>query len=281
MSTEYKIKETDSIPEDYLPEIVYKYRNWNNKYHKSIINDFAFYFSAPSDFEDEHDCVNPTRYDLLSKDERDKVIKHNLDDSWDRRTRRKKEQEIRKNLSDKKHYHRWVKETKKLIDERTAVLSLTYDCENKCMWNKYADNGSGFCIGIQLPDDESFWGIKGNVTYVDKLPIIKPVPLMTLDEQHIYRIMYKEKKWSFEREVRLHSFREFPFKKNERVRRVSNQYVKEIIFGYNMTQDHKNEILRILQEKKFSDLKLFEMKLDIKDDKLKKVPIDNTITKVD
>jgi hypothetical protein len=49
-----------------LPPILYKYRTWNDDFHKKSIVVPSVYLSAPSDFEDPIDCKNPVRYDLLT-----------------------------------------------------------------------------------------------------------------------------------------------------------------------------------------------------------------------
>lgn len=39
-----------------LPEVVYKYRDWNNNFHKKIITNREVFFAAPTSFEDPLDC---------------------------------------------------------------------------------------------------------------------------------------------------------------------------------------------------------------------------------
>ena len=38
------------------PNILYKYRNWDNELHKKVLTDNILYMASPRDFEDIHDC---------------------------------------------------------------------------------------------------------------------------------------------------------------------------------------------------------------------------------
>lgn len=41
------------------PVILYKYRDWDNVYHKNILQDNSIYFASPKSFEDIYDCNVP------------------------------------------------------------------------------------------------------------------------------------------------------------------------------------------------------------------------------
>ena len=41
------------------PNILYKYRNWDNELHKKVLTDNILYMASPRDFEDIHDCNFP------------------------------------------------------------------------------------------------------------------------------------------------------------------------------------------------------------------------------
>src|SRR5690606_32537158 len=59
-----------SVPK---PSVVYKYRNWkslSNPLHDRVLFENELYIPSPDRFEDVKDCRNPTRYDLLTADER-------------------------------------------------------------------------------------------------------------------------------------------------------------------------------------------------------------------
>ena len=58
-----------------FPPVVYKYRNWNDQNHKTIITQKEVFFASPSSFDDPHDCRIPIRHDLLSYAEVEQKIR--------------------------------------------------------------------------------------------------------------------------------------------------------------------------------------------------------------
>jgi hypothetical protein len=59
------------------------------------------------------------------------------------------------------------------FNKRFGVLSLTTQCNNDSMWQKYADMHKGFCVGFDT--NRLFASIKGGcgaVRYFETLPAI-------------------------------------------------------------------------------------------------------------
>lgn len=44
------------------PKKLYKYREWDNLYHREILENNMIYLASPSSFEDPLDCNPPIRY---------------------------------------------------------------------------------------------------------------------------------------------------------------------------------------------------------------------------
>lgn len=55
LNMEYRLEYIDGIKFEH-PKILYKYRDWNNVFHKKILTENRVYFSSPSKFEDQYDC---------------------------------------------------------------------------------------------------------------------------------------------------------------------------------------------------------------------------------
>ena len=49
------------------PNILYKYRNWDNELHKKVLTDNILYMASPRDFEDIHDCNIPKKFPKKSE----------------------------------------------------------------------------------------------------------------------------------------------------------------------------------------------------------------------
>ena len=57
------------ITETELPSILYKYRDWTNKFHRRLISKQEIYFAKPSEFNDPFDGNIPIRWDLMTYEE--------------------------------------------------------------------------------------------------------------------------------------------------------------------------------------------------------------------
>lgn len=53
-----------------FPEILYKYRIWDDDNHKNVISKRQLFYSQPSSFKDPIDCRSVIRYDLLYQKEK-------------------------------------------------------------------------------------------------------------------------------------------------------------------------------------------------------------------
>lgn len=63
-------------------EIVYKYRDWKNDFHKRVLLNNELYLSTPKDFNDPFDCRITENYNLFTPEEEDKYINELLISSF-------------------------------------------------------------------------------------------------------------------------------------------------------------------------------------------------------
>ncbi|HTA27228.1 MAG TPA: hypothetical protein VK809_05535 [Bacteroidia bacterium] len=59
---------------DMYPPVVYKYRDWNNNFHKRTVLNLELFLSSPSNFNDPFDCKIPIAYRLLKNNTEYKKI---------------------------------------------------------------------------------------------------------------------------------------------------------------------------------------------------------------
>lgn len=197
-STDNLILEEKNCKELGLPPILYKYRHWDDEFHKRILIDNELYFASPKEFKDKDDCKIPIYSDSLTKK---KAFKHCGTLLIDTNHNRQKRREEAKRLVAKGG----LRTNKKKLDEANkiyfeefhntiGVLSLTAYPDNLRMWNEYADGGKGFCVGfnsIPLCEFSQYIGGGAEVQYYDVLPIIKG------NENYIckyYRQVYSKKR---------------------------------------------------------------------------------------
>jgi len=249
-----------------LPETIYKYRSWTNTLHKEILTDQFVYMAKPSTFEDPFDCKLDEDYESLKDIEiynkyySDSKVKH---PHWSKREHKKWANGwFRKTPLKNKIY---IANTRayfdKEFDEKFGVLSLTANCQNIAMWEKYSDNHNGFCVGFHPKKMFPFLGGGGAVKYYDELPRIHP--LAPFEEKSTIKIFSKESKWTFENEYRTHKMYEHFASNDDRKIRLSKECFKEIIFGANLSNSEKEEIMVICRNQKLDiEFKVCVIKLN-------------------
>ena len=76
-------------------------------------------------------------------------------------------------------------------------------------------------------------------------------------QKHIKKIFYKEKKWSFEKEYRLHKMWTHNATNDERNIEIPNNCIVKIILGKKMPFHMKEEIKKIAKSK-YPDAEIIE-----------------------
>ena len=248
------------------PKILYKYRDWESKFHKNVLLKGEFYLANPKSFEDEYDCNIPLDFESIrDKDIRRRYLYHSkqINPHFSKNEHKQfvehwfKKGMLRNVTScrqiEKEHFDKF--------DKQAGVLSLALERTISQMWEKYADNFKGYCIGIDfdgLRKKTNLLDSYGYVRYKNKLPSISPlVNDKTEIKTWTTQISTKLKKWAFEKEYRVFrmSYRR-PLAKHERIIKIPPKYIKEIILGNNMNDEIKQYLIK-LSSKKFINAKIY------------------------
>lgn len=246
---EKKITVNQGVLDDIsLPPIVYKYRNWSDDFHKRFITEREVFMASARSFEDQLDCRNPTRFDLLSNQQ---IYDYYLwssqkeNPNFSRQQHRKFARYWSKHspVKDKKVLQKWMEYSIEEYYDHDGILSLTENCNNNAMWDKYADNGKGFCIGYNSREMFRYIGGGGRVEYVDTLPIILPEPFMHFAESLKNRVYSKTTQWSFEEEYRTKKFWKNSATTEDRQIQLPKEAFNKIILGNNISEKDKKEII--------------------------------------
>lgn len=238
-----------SLDDIELPPLIYKYRTWSDEYHKRFINEREIFMASARSFEDDLDCHNPTRFDLLTSQQ---IYDYYFWSSKKENTNftRQQHREFARNwakkspVKDKLTVEKWKAQTLEEYYDHDGILSLTENWNNEEMWRKYADDGKGFCIAYNTRKLFRHIGGGGTVDYVDELPIILPEPFMTFAEALRNRVYCKLKKWSFEEEYRTKKFWPHVATIQDRQIRLPKEVFNKIILGDNISESDKDEIIK-------------------------------------
>lgn len=201
-----------------IPEIVYKYRDWNNPFHKNILLHNEIYLASPKDFNDPFDCRIPMNFQNMSE------IKM---------THEEKQAEL------SKHY---------------GIFSGSAKWNGILLWSHYANNHQGFCVGFKEEKLRHFGGFvrTGVVMYEKDFPEIKYKKEESRQEK-LHRIVIqtttKSEEWAYEEEYRLIKvFVEQPLS-FERCVQIPNDIFFDVTLGINISVENKEEIIEVCRQK--------------------------------
>lgn len=244
-----------------IPKILYKYRQWNNEFHKHLLTDNEIFLASPANLNDPFDASMPFRYD--PKEMTPENITQKLLTQGRLRWPNISEEELHQRAyveqfsgrfaNDEywKDQHSKIKEN---LHRSFGLLSLTKHRDNLLMWAHYADSHKGFCVGIDTEHlFETVGGAFGPVIYQDDFPFL---PLLTEEGQDIETMIRmlntKSPHWGYEDEFRLtkHGASNVSFK-------LKPDAIAEVILGCNISKKDQVEIIKVLDER-LPNTKIFQ-----------------------
>lgn len=189
-----------------------------------LVNE-EIYFCSPSKFNDPFDCRIDVRK-VLEQHEVDKKA---------------------------------ISVVEKIVKE-VGVVCFSYDLNNTLMWSHYAKNHEGLCITYEIP-------AKHIIDNKDKILGWSPV---RYDSKEIERLLVgskdrpeelitillssKSESWKYEQEFRIVS-------RSPGVQKIEKQWVRQICFGLN-TSDENIKAIRKIAEEKYPDATICKMEKD-------------------
>lgn len=254
------VEDLSTVPQNEYPPIIYKYRDWTNSHHKSLLTESVLYLSSPRNFskDDPYDCNVPEKFpegEDLRRFYAEKYNPTNSDgmtlkqfvDYWCQHSPMANQQ-VRDNL---------LNEIMEDFFDKFGVLSMTTDCANDTMWEKYGNRHQGFCVGFKTSELLPLIGGVSPVLYYDELPVID-FWKDSFETQHIKRIYSKERKWEFEKEYRVHKMWQQSATTEQRQIHFPTESLIEIYLGKNMPESHRNEI-KCIAAKKYPNASIVEL----------------------
>lgn len=254
LNTVRKKEELSDFNNIQMPKFIYKYRDWDNPNHRRILTHKELFFASPKDFhrDDSMDCRIPIRLDLLTSKDKTNLMyrtsklnntqmtesehKH-FSNSW-----RKS-----KAFEDPKIINAYKREYFNDLDNNLGVLSLTYNPFNVKMWEQYANNHQGICVGFNTRTllEPLGGGGRCNYFHVGNEPKIIPMRGDSLLDDFIPQVFSKRIKYQYENEYRVIKLNEFGFHSDDERRHVPNDdaFLTVILGQENQHIDSIREII--------------------------------------
>jgi hypothetical protein len=244
-----------------LPEKVYKYRIWNNSFHKNILLYNELYLESPMEINDPFDCRIPPNYKNQTHEEKNKYITDLAISRFDEVQHqgldmRQVLTDFEKRMNDPEKFQR---EAEKYIfeqqDRHYGILSLSKRWNGILLWSHYSDSHKGFCVGFWTKKlwETGFFGKAGLVNYDVKFPEIKPTvgkDKVSVTKEAFIQTHTKSKEWKYEKEFRfLNVFFPHEPKPFERIIQVPDSVFSDVTIGINTSDTDKEEIIAVCKRK--------------------------------
>jgi hypothetical protein len=256
-----------------IPETVYKYRCWNDSFHRRLLFEQELYLASAVQFNDPFDSTIPFRYrkeDLTPDNIFLKLIEVGKK-QWPSMSDTELYQLAyeRQSSGDFENGKYWIENYpswKKDIENMFGIASLTPKNDNLLMWSHYSNSHKGFVMGFQTEMlFDQVQGSLGPVLYSEKVPEMGLFEDMTIG---LIRILNtKSTNWQYEEEIRIskiHSSRQTV--------KLRKDTITSVIMGANLTENEKNQITDFIK-KELPHVKLLESTLSLVEFKLDLIPV--------
>lgn len=255
------------------PEILYKFRDWEDKYHKRILTHNEMYFSSCANFNDPFDSYVPIRLDQGTP-KQIKACAMRVVNRDNPTSSKKEKRKIVSNLMKKGDYKnpenvkRYI-EYQRNVFRKHGIFSASILFDNILLWSHYSNNHKGFCIGLDYPGlekifedhyfktEELIWGIY-KVEYYENIPNLMEYDLSVANAA-TKPLLIKSRVWEYEKEYRI-----ILGNINNKAISFDDNVLNKVILGCKMEAKHKEEIKEILKSKSPRP-ELFEAKMKEED----------------
>lgn len=240
-----------------LPKVVYKYRNWDDLYHKRILTENEIYLASPQDFNDPFDCGITHDLTLMDESEREEykkslLISRILTDGYNNlEFINKKLDERFSNLTELQNDYDQLHSI--MQNNHFGIFSCSSTWRSIQMWSHYANCHKGFCVGLDNTKLINYFGKGGKVQYERGYPKIKP-KAVRFDEEFMIKSFrethVKSFAWKYEHEFRLMKTL-YPDNLTPEMRKViiSDDIITEIILGISIPPIAQTEIMGLCKKK--------------------------------
>jgi hypothetical protein len=256
------------IEEIKLPDIIFKYRDWDDNNHKRILTDNEIYYASPYECSEAHELTLEKDYSGITEDDIYNYIYTTAPEKG--YTTPEQRHEIAKIMVKKTPFHdpRYRKnietQFKQILNKRLSVFSVSEHRDNFNLWNVFANSETGFCVGLS-PDcmfhSGAIFGKAAKVKYYPAAtpPKIKAALLKPFDEsvEETYELIYNLPDfYSDEDEFRITKM-DIP---NRQIKITAECY-KQIILGANISDKSRQEIIDVAKIN-FPDCPIYQAKFD-------------------
>jgi hypothetical protein len=241
-----------------IPRLVYKYRDWSKPKHQTILTKQELYFASYKSckYKYEHNLEFDFTYDIKDVKKRFELIY----DRGNNKSISKNEYVERafQNFRESEEAYRpkLIEEYSNLFNKERGIFCTSLNKNNIDLWKEFANEFSGFAIGIDpkfLIQSNKLEGLSKRVEYYDlnNPPKIKISDYLNGNNLlNTFKLIFSLPNGLIhEDEFRISK----AIKNNERTIKLNKNYIKQIILGFKMNEADKNNIKEVIRNE---DLKV-------------------------
>lgn len=230
-----------------VPPLVFKYRDWANPIHRTIIEQGQLFYTDPREFEDSEDCNLPIRYDLLSEEEMivsAVTIARDMFPNWNETALNYEAKRLAVQMKTRpaSWHEEMARNTYNSMCDHIGVISFSAVPDNEFLWHHYANGDTGFSIGYDSCQLFNHLGGGTPVSYYEQLPKVLPRPFMSHEEQWVIQISSKRIQFASEKEYRCFTFSDSPLFIDQRKVTIPSSAIGCIILGRDCSASNGREI---------------------------------------
>ena len=239
---------------------LYKYRCWDNEYHKALLTRSEIFFPPASKLDDPSETTVPLSFELGANDQllqlAERVIRENEKGLTEDEIFNKAHERLSRLRNDSRQFqsfHEW--EQRKKYSE-FGIFSASEIYDSIAMWELYSDHHKGFCVGFRTDKLANFIQkvvrqhriMPYPVEYYKSTPVLNPFELGTQGTL-IKSLTIKSYEWDYQREYRLVLIGTAGKSLNDADRNIvlDDDIFTEVILGANISREHEEEIIAILK----------------------------------
>ncbi len=249
-----------------LPQVIYKFRIWNDSPNDHILKKQTIRLASPFELQaDYSETILPINESVITEVYMQKVALNEAilnNPEADQSTIENIAKEIRPKLTlDIREEREWAYgKIRERNNETKGVFCASYTSDHLDQWTYMADNGKGFVVGLNFKNiylKEEVFGIAKCVQYypADKIPMVEPYSFTAEErlEKSLQEIFSVPNKYSYEREFRIvrtnHRYDSFgqvaAYTEHERIIKLNVDDYVEILLGFDISDQDRNEIIDI------------------------------------
>lgn len=230
------------VAEKKLPNMLYKYRSFNEHTESIFINN-QLWFSSVEDFNDPFDGKIYEKSGYNIKDIQSFFEKMDVEEHYKTPMlfHEKKKPGTLQKIAEEARFRNI---------SACGVLSLSKCRSNILMWSHYSGFHTGFVMGFKVINSPDFFITPYEVQYLDSYPCINYIknPIGTINTG----ISAKSVQWKYEQEYRIVK------EKNVGLHSFDPIALKEVILGARIEKDNIILMKRLLSHPKYSHVSLFK-----------------------